>query len=662
MSFPVRVRRYRAAANQRGDMRLSNFKITNFRSIEDSGPVPLDRVACLVGKNESGKTNCLQALVRVNPAPGQPNTFDINDDYPRKGLGDIEHDLKKPGFRHPEVVVATYTLSGDEVAELARTFGEGVLKLNPDRAVSVSVRYDRARIWRIEVDEAAAVTHLLNTAGTKLGAAKPKSVAKLVEMAESNTDLADVAAVVADWPGGSLRRAVARRLNAMEPLYVYFDDYARMAGEGNVRDLLTKRDEGNEMEPSEQTFLALIDEARIDLDDLANQEYNALRNRLESASIRISEELYAYWSQNQTSGIDFDHTYEPTPDNPLGRDDLILKVRVMDKRHGVSVPIDRRSNGFVWFFSFLVNFAQIRKQYPKRPLVLLLDEPGTALHGLAQRDFLKVLDGRLAEHQILYTTHQPFLVDPDRLDRARPVVDTEDAGTKVRPHAYKVDNDTLFPLQAALGYEIGQTLFVAPNVLLVEGTSDLIYLQLLSRACEVAGKTGLDRRWTVTPVGGVDKMDTFIRLFRGQQLNICALIDATGNKLTKVEKLVRDGELETEQLIKIAEIVGSERADIEDVMSPDFYLRLVHGVGSEDSTRAIYGAVQEGQLPDINEEPRITRRIDAVLEGFNQDRLDHLPPALFFERYQTDLLNQVDTQTIDRAAQLFDAANNQLRV
>ena len=157
-------------------------------------------------------------------------------------------------------------------------------------------------------------------------------------------------------------------------------------------------------------------------------------------------------------------------------------------------------------------------------------------------------------------------------------------------------------------------------------------------------------------------MDTFIRLFRGQQLNICALIDATGNKLTKVEKLVRDGELETEQLIKIAEIVGSERADIEDVMSPDFYLRLVHGVGSEDSTRAIYGAVQEGQLPDINEEPRITRRIDAVLEGFNQDRLDHLPPALFFERYQTDLLNQVDTQTIDRAAQLFDAANNQLRV
>jgi hypothetical protein len=113
--------------------------------------------------------------------------------------------------------------------------------------------------------------------------------------------------------------------------------------------------------------------------------------------------------------------------------------------------------------------------------------------------------------------------------------------TNVHAHAYKIDNDTLFSLQAALGYGIGQTLFVAPNVLLVEGTSDLIYLQLLSRACEQAGKAGLDRRWTITPVGGIDRMDTFVRLFKGQQLNICALIDASSNKPSKVEKLVRDG-------------------------------------------------------------------------------------------------------------------------
>lgn len=645
-------------------MKLINVQVFDYRSIEDSSSVPLDRVACLVGKNESGKTNFLQAMLRVNPAKGQDANFDVNDDYPRTKLTDIEHDLKRPDYVYPTVIEATYRLDEGEVAELGAEFGEGAVMLGDPATVCVSVDYQRHRTWRVAVNEEATVRHLLTGSGVSLTAPPPDSVAGLLALAgeDAEADLGEIVTTIKSWHDESLMKAVIDALRRFEPLYVYYDDYARMAGEGNVRDLLTKRDAGAALEPSERTFLALVDEARIDLTDLADVEYNALRNSLEAASIRISKELYEYWSQNQNSGIDFDHTYEPTPTNPHGRGDLVLKVRVVDKRHGVSVPIDRRSNGFVWFFSFLVNFAQIRKQYPDRPLVLLLDEPGTALHGLAQKDFLKVIDGVLSDHQVIYTTHQPFLVDPDRLDRARPVVDTDPGGTKVYPHAYKIDKDTLFPLQAALGYEIGQTLFVAPNVLLVEGTSDLIYLQLLSRACEAAGEVGLDRRWTITPVGGVDKMDTFVRLFRGQQLNICALTDATGNKLSKLQKLARDGDLDAAQLIQITDVVAAAAGDIEDVMSAKFYVQLVQGVGKEDATKAIYGVVTEDNLPETTEEPRITRRIDAALGKFNSPRLEHLPPAIYFERHQDELLSKIDKPTLRRAAKLFAAANAQLRV
>jgi len=205
-------------------MRLTNFRITNFRSIEDSGEVPLERVACLVGKNESGKTNCLQALVRVNPAPGQPNSFDINDDYPRKGLGDIEHELKQPGFNHPQVIQVTYSLSEDEIAALAKEFGEGTVKLAQDATIKMSVAYDRRRsLDGIKVDEVAAVTHLLDQAGVNLGAAKPKSTAKLVEMANtgSNPELAEIAATVAGWRNQSLMSAVIDMVCAFEPLYIW---------------------------------------------------------------------------------------------------------------------------------------------------------------------------------------------------------------------------------------------------------------------------------------------------------------------------------------------------------------------------------------------------------------------------------------------------------
>ncbi len=175
-----------------------------------------------------------------------------------------------------------------------------------------------------------------------------------------------------------------------------------MPGDSNVRELLERRANEEELTSAERTFLALVDLARVDLDVLADEEFKVIRNRLESASINISGELYRFWSQNQNSRIDFDHTYEPRTNRPTSdRSDLVLKLLVEDTRYGVSVPVDQRSHGFVWFFSFLVNFSQIRRVSPDRPLVLLLDEPGTALHRLAQCDFLKVVDERLSDHQVL---------------------------------------------------------------------------------------------------------------------------------------------------------------------------------------------------------------------------------------------------------------------
>lgn len=612
-------------------MELRAAQVTNFRSIKDSGIVELDRVISLVGKNESGKTNFLQALARLNPAPGEPRGFDLNDDYPRAEMAEVEHELLDPEYPRPIVVRGVYQLSDEEIAELHGDFGEGVVTVGEDNTVSVSIDYDGKRTWSFTSEP-------------------PPATSSATEDEEGAPETAE----------DLTQRAIAW-FKAREPFFLYFDEYDRLAPEGNVRELLEKRENGTRLKAGEKTFLALIDEAKFDLDRARSQDYAALVNGLESASIRISKLMRDYWSQNQRSVIDFDHTYvEDERDPHQRRRDLVLQIRVKDTRHNVSTSIERRSGGFVWFVSFMVNFARIKDKHPGRNLVLLLDEPGTALHGLAQADFLRVLDGKLSEHQIIYTTHQPFLVDPNRLDRARPVVEDGDNGTKVRPHAYKVDSDTLFPLQAALGYAIGQTLFVAPNVLLVEGTSDLIYLQLLSRRVERDGATGLDRRWTITPVGGVDKMDTFVRLFQGQQLNICALIDAVRDSKTKLDTLVEKQVLQADQVVRLNSIVKGADADIEDLFDPRFYLSLVNGVGQNDPRRAIYAAVQESALPAAEDQPRVTKRIDAVLAGFDQPKLDHNAPAIYFERNQDALLDKVNAATAKRAEKLFALVNAQL--
>ena len=93
-----------------------------------------------------------------------------------------------------------------------------------------------------------------------------------------------------------------------------------------------------------------------------------------------------------------------------------------------------RSGGFVWFFSFVAAFSELRDA---ERLVLLLDEPGLSLHAAGQADLLRYLDEQLAgghpgehpgEHRVVYTTHSPFMVDATRPHRVRTVEDVEGGG------------------------------------------------------------------------------------------------------------------------------------------------------------------------------------------------------------------------------------------
>jgi predicted ATP-dependent endonuclease of OLD family len=63
-------------------MKLKTVHIRMFRNILDSTPVKIEeKVTCLVGKNESGKSAFLNALWRLNPARTNP-AFVIHDHYP----------------------------------------------------------------------------------------------------------------------------------------------------------------------------------------------------------------------------------------------------------------------------------------------------------------------------------------------------------------------------------------------------------------------------------------------------------------------------------------------------------------------------------------------------------------------------------------------------
>lgn len=65
-------------------MDLIKFKVTEFRSVVDSGWIDVEDITAFIGTNESGKTNILLPLWKLNPVIG--GQIELMDDLPRDKL------------------------------------------------------------------------------------------------------------------------------------------------------------------------------------------------------------------------------------------------------------------------------------------------------------------------------------------------------------------------------------------------------------------------------------------------------------------------------------------------------------------------------------------------------------------------------------------------
>src|SRR6266508_1879305 len=139
-------------------------------------------------------------------------------------------------------------------------------------------------------------------------------------------------------------------------------------------------------------------------DDGVESTYERRKVALEVAAERIGAEVLRYWSQGPDLEVELDVDFRPK--GPGGEPGPFLDIRIRDQRHRVTMNFGERSEGFVWFFSFVAAFSEVRET---DQLVVLLDEPGLGLHAAAQADLLRYIGERLApRHQVIYTTHSPF--------------------------------------------------------------------------------------------------------------------------------------------------------------------------------------------------------------------------------------------------------------
>lgn len=638
-------------------MKLVSVQIRKFRNILDSTVVPIEEdITCLVGKNESGKTAFLTALWRLNTT--QPNAdFSIQSHYPAW----LEKSDKLKGENLEEVVPvsAIYRLTPDEMKEITNRFGSAVLS----DEIELSRSYKGTTFYSIQTDETKFIKHFMGK--LKIPADmkdKMKGVSNLKELKEFIQDFeksetegkAEAKAnaekslkeILGDNQSDDFKKIVWEFIkNHYLPVFFYYHQYSALPYSADVKKILGSNPANlTESENTARIFLKL---AAAENDYLLNADYEKRKRELENVANAITSDVLKYWSQNKQLRVMPDISMK-TVNIQNGQTSVVdeLKIRVWDDRHLLSLPITEHSTGFQWFFSFLVAFSDYRMK--KQPVVILLDEPALGLHAKAQADFLKFIEEGLATNwQVVYTTHSPFMVQPDHLERVRLVEDKgKEVGAVISDDVMSTDPDTLFPLQGALGYDIAQHLFISPHNLVVEGLSDFTYLSVISTYLSgIEGKISLDTKWSIVPVGGADSIPTFVALL-GNHLDVTVLIDSgkTGNQ--RLLAIANKGILSKNKILNIGEIIKRKFGDIEDLFDVKDYLELFN--------RAFTKTVQSS---DINANEPIVNQLARIL---NVDRYDHGLPADVLLKHRDELLPTFSNKTFENFERLFEGINKTL--
>lgn len=651
-------------------MKLHKVRVREFRSIRDSEELLIDDITCLVGKNESGKTALLQALYKLNPVIEKDSYYDVTDDYPRKDVEDYNFEVED-GEREPAIVcTATFHFEDDDLAVVTDEFGENVLKLNE---LIIEKGYANKDLFHLQIDEKKVVKALLNLAQMPSELTKEyaplcslEELQKKLEDAEESEHLKRVKSKLAEInKAGGIEKFIYDLIAEDIPRFLYFDEYFQMRGHANI-DALQQRQAQNALKDHDRPLLGLIELARLDFDQLLNpQRTQNLKNKLEGAGNHLSKKTLKYWSQNKNLSIRFDVRPAQREDPEGMRTGVNIWAEIYDNRHLATTPLGRRSRGFVWFFSFLAYFEQQKKK--KNPLILLLDEPGLSLHATAQADLLRYIEKELRnDHQIIYTTHSPFMVDPNHFERVRIVqdqgIDIEDDlpeekdGTKVFSDVLLANDDTLFPLQGALGYELHQTLFIGPNSLLVEGVSDILYLQTISGLLSRQERTSLSERWTITPIGGAGRLPLFAALMGSQQnMRIATLLDIDKGNRQMLDNLIKQRILQKKKAFTYGDFTDQQEADIEDMFDREFYIKLVQ----QEFAKELGG---ELSVDNLGKQPRILKALPKALKsaGFDVDRFNHYRPARYLSEHIATLEKEVSEDTLSRFEVIFQALNGVL--
>ncbi len=532
-------------------MKLKRYNVFNFRSILESGWIDCDDVTTLVGVNESGKSNLLLALWKLRPV--RNGDIDILHDMPVDRLSELRYEIDEVKF-----VTAEFELNDDEFSNIEEAY---VIEKEEQNILEVSRYYNGKYLVRLN----------------NIPVNKFKLKANEQEEAENDSQ-----------KDNGLFNLVMK----MMPKFVYYSNYGNLTSKIYLPHAVTwlKEEEVTGIPRNEEqirTLRILFDYVNLspeeiltlgrDAIDIANE---GLSNRnkvpekvhiekaekakekrsilLQSASTNLTKQFKEWWKQGE-----YKFRFEADGD--------YFTILVSDEKRPAEVDLGLRSTGLQWFLSFYLTFL-VESEEAHENAILLLDEAGLTLHPLAQKDLVRFFNSLSERNQIINTTHSPFIVDTDNMDRCKVVYSAENGLTEVSNDLRKKDktnNASIYAVHTALGLSVSDVLLQGCQVIIVEGTSDQHYLNAIKNYLISKNKINPNKELIFVPSGGVKNISSISSILGGKNNELPYVIvdsDQSGIDLkTKlIKSLYKDND---DKILEIKDYTDMENSEIEDLVS-----------------------------------------------------------------------------------------------
>jgi len=673
-------------------MKLTAFRLQNYKKVRDTGWVECQELTALVGKNESGKTAVLRGLSKLKPTDGAK--YDPLREFPHGRFTDE--------FKHQDwpAASAKYALSPSDKAQVVQRCSllgqvESVIvtrhysdKLTMEFQPLPNAQHLALNEWQCYLDSTLKSVQEVVAPDGKGDAWNPhkntlqSNLQNRIAQAKSASNAPDLSQIdglrnefgscmneqwskdllmpmVKDLDKFIARLKAIRTLPEAEkwiadqmPFFLYFGNFEVLKSAIYLPEFVGRVNSQNK-DPKTRVQNALFKHVGVEVGELAglghhqrNQggENDTVRRQLDELSIKTDSASQAMTKKFADWWLQRHHRFAYRFQGDY------FRIWVSDDLDPAEVEFEERSLGMQYFFSFYLLFL-VEAKDQHRNCILLLDEPGLHLHGTAQQKLLeffrKLADPTQPEsNQLIYSTHSPFLIDGARLDQARAIYETP-TGTQISTEVWPKDRDSLFPLQAALGYSVCQSLFLSNKQVLVEGPTDYIFLHALNEALQTQGQGGLSEEIVMLPVGGAKNMAPLASLLVGHDIQIVLLLDSDKAAQTAIQK-VRSIMAELGDMCLQAKQFSQDPAaeELEDLIPESYYLDAV--------SRAYPNIPLEFTTADSSI-PGVVDRVNAVFARSGQLKLDKRRPALVMAQDIREGRASVPLELIELGKKIFAA-------